>query len=165
MRIIALDPGGTTGWATVSWMSAGEFVLTWPPQFECGHVDGPDHHNKLNTLLELLCTQSTIIVYEGYNPVYRDANQVDPISLEYIGVIKRFAQERELPIVKQSSSQGKVTKKSFVKKYNLSSLSIWHPDYKHAMDAYGHALWYLINTEGAIPAKEKNRLLGMGGWK
>src|SRR3954470_11009411 len=111
-RIIAIDPGGTTGWAVWTRSGLGD-------EWNCGQIASEDHHNQLDVLLGHMHLSDYSIVCEGFNH-YRDMNQVQLISLEYIGVVKRFAQERSLPVNMQQSQQGKVG--GFVKKENLKAL-------------------------------------------
>jgi hypothetical protein len=145
-RLIALDPGGTTGWATHSWFDLrGEVTdRTW----QCGQLTG-DHHNTLDVWLGNQQVANYIIICESFQQ-YRELDSPELVSLEYIGVVKRFCQEREVHLVLQSSSQGKVGLKSFVRRQNLVRLGLWSPGQRHAMDAYGHLLTYMINHGGCL---------------
>ncbi len=165
-RIIALDPGGTTGWGTYSFNSVpvpndiGYEV--YDETFACGQLGPREHYDELYALLELMHVQDTLVVCEAFQQ-YRDRNNVDLISVEYIGVVKLFCQQRGIPIYFQASSEGKIGKSSFVRPENLKLLHLWSGGQRHAMDAYGHLLCYLLNHKGAHP-DVRLRLLTQG-WK
>jgi hypothetical protein len=152
-RIIAIDPGGTTGWATWTRTRLGN-------EWACGQIGSDDHHNQLDVLLGNQHVTDFTIVCEGFGQ-YRDMNEVNLISLEYIGVVKRFAQERFLPVNLQQSQQGKVG--GFVKRDNLLTLGLWYPSRPHAMDAYGHLLYFMLVDYG-VDQLTRNEILRQA-WK
>jgi len=142
LRIVALDPGGTTGWAT--------FTLDGSTQeWDCGQLEGP-HHNRLDQMLERFRTVEYHIVCESFE--YRNVSRAGLVldSVEYIGVMKRFCQERNVKYTMQTAAMGKVGNRTtaFVKKSNLQKLGLWSSGNIHAMDAYGHLLYYMINDVG-----------------
>lgn len=143
-RIIALDPGGTTGWATHSWFEFHGEVSD--REWHCGQLEG-DHYNSLDVLLGTQQVDKYVVVCESFQQ-YRELDSPELVSLEYIGVVKRFCQERKVPLILQSSSVGKITVKSFVRSVSLRNLGLWVPGQRHAMDAYGHLLTYMINYGG-----------------
>ena len=144
-RIVALDPGGTTGWSTIT--INDDDVLS----FNHGMLQRQQHHQQLYKLLEDLQVgvNDYEIVCESFE--YRNASRpgLELVSVEYIGVMKLFCQERNIQFHMQSASQGKVRDKptAFVKSENLKRLGLWSPSQVHAMDAYGHLLYYLINSK------------------
>lgn len=169
-RILGLDPGGTTGWATYT----AEIVPTYAEgynggfeyyeeKWDCGQLGPKDHHNQLDIFLGMQQTDRFTIVCESFD--YRNKSRAGLvlISREYIGVMKRFCQERNVEYIMQSASQGKVTKNSFTRKENLQKLGLWVPTggstMNHAMDGYGHILYYMIHNN-----IRKNELLSRG-WK
>jgi hypothetical protein len=158
-RIVALDPGGTTGWATVTIMAHQE------PVFNHGMLTSKNHHKKLFDLLLILHEgiDELTVVCESFE--YRNASRagLELVSTEYIGVMKLFCQENDITYHMQSASQGKIRDKptAFVKPDNLKRLGLWSPNQIHAMDAYGHLLYYLINY--AKTGFEKELL--QKGWK
>jgi hypothetical protein len=163
-RIIALDPGGTTGWAT---FTARRVVVSKNCRFadekwSCGQLGPQEHHNVLDQFLANQQIQETVVVCESFMH-YRDRNPVDLISVEYIGVVKRLCQAKGIRLVFQSSSQGKIGPNSFVRKSNLDTLGLWLPGRTHAMDAYGHLLHFMIYSKG-VPIIKRNELL-RAGWK
>lgn len=165
-RIIAFDPGGTTGWATFT----AERVL-WPddeptygsPTFESGHLSGNNHHQTLYQALVDSLEETTLVVCESFQFRNVDRMGTELISVEYIGVIRFFCQEFGLMLHMQTASQGKATSgHAFVKKENLVRLGLWKPghDNKDEMDAYGHLLYHMIHTSHVL----RNELL-QKGWK
>lgn len=153
-RIVSLDPGGTTGWATFT--SDGVTA-----QWLCGQLAG-QHHDRLDAMLGTFHTEEYHIVCESFE--YRNVSRAGLVldSVEYIGVMKRFCQNRGVSYTMQTASQGKVGTRpnAFVKKSNLEKLGLWSPGNIHAMDAYGHLLYYMINNIGLL----KQELLEKG-WK
>lgn len=145
-RIIGLDPGGTTGWATYSY-SADTDKFYW----DCGQLGPKKHHLELEALLEMEQVKDYTIVCESFE--YRNASRAGLVlvSNQYIGVVENFCQKRNVKLVMQTASVGKITKKSFVKKENLEKLDLWvkggGSSWSHAMDAYGHILQYMIKND------------------
>lgn len=165
-RIIALDPGGTTGWATYS---AKRTVVNSRCEFSeekwaYGQLGPSPHYDALDALLGNQHVVYYTLVVESFSQ-YRDLNPVDLIPLEYIGVIKRFAQERKLIINFQSSSQGKIGRNGFVRASNLQALDLWYPSKPHAMDAVGHLLYFMVNSKDrGVTLAKRNDILKKG-WK
>lgn len=147
--ILALDPGGTTGWATYQAEHStvpGEF--TWSDEkWNCGQLEGNNHHDALYTLLELSHTAEFHIVCESFEYRNQSRTGVVLISKEYIGVVNLFAQQRNIVgnVHYQTAAQGKVTGNSFIKKHNLQAAGLWSPGFGHAMDAYAHMLYWMIS--------------------
>ena len=143
-RIVALDPGGTTGYAMITFH---DDVV--PYSFNCGMFRSLNHHKELYDALGMWHVDDYEIVCESFE--YRNASRpgLELVSVEYIGVMKLFCQERNIQFHMQSASQGKVRDKptAFVKSENLKRLGLWSPSQVHAMDAYGHLLYYLINSK------------------
>ena len=168
-RIVALDPGGTTGWAYVDIRDDGTL------EFHHGMLESQNHHNELRDLLYgLLYNLEGHRVVEYYNIVcesfeYRNASRpgLELVSVEYIGVMKLFCQEFNIPYHMQSASQGKIRDKptAFVKPDNLKKLGLWSPNMIHAMDAYGHLLYFLINDQSKVNFAAGALHLLNKGWK
>lgn len=154
MRIVALDPGGTTGWATFH--SDAEIRLQ---HFLCGQMGPEDHHNELDAFLGMeqpATPEVYYIVCESFEYRNRARPGLDLSSCEYIGVMKRFCQERRINYTMQTAAMGK----GFVKDDNIKRLGLWSPGNKHAMDAMRHLLYFMINVD----KEHKDRLL-IQGWK
>lgn len=164
-RIIAFDPGGTTGWAT--WTDdtkADDWAI--PGIWACGQLGPESHHLELDVLLGTQQTDQFTIVTESFE--YR--NNVRPglvlDSVEYIGVMRRFCQERmkegDKALVQQTASYGK----GFVSDKNIRVLGLWYPAQKHAMDATRHLLAFMINSRyGKTVLKDVRTDLLKRGWK
>jgi hypothetical protein len=168
-RIVALDPGGTTGWATFTAshmppLEEGEPGELVNGQWTCGQIGPDDHHNLLDAMLGNFQVSEYRIVCESFEYRNRSRAGLELVSCEYIGVTKRFCQERDVPLRLQTASMGKITPNSFVKKINLERLGLWTPGYKHAMDGYGHLLYYLMHSKDHLFDTLRYDLL-QKGWK
>jgi len=159
IRIVALDPGGTTGWAT--WT---DYPLE-KDRWKCGHIGPEPHHNALDQFLGMQQTNKFVIVCESFE--YRNQSRAGLVldSCEYIGVVKRFCQERGVLLHMQTAAMGK----GFVKDNNLRALGLWSgARWKHAMDARRHLLYYMVgskNTPTSFVAPELRLGLLRDGWK
>jgi hypothetical protein len=121
-RIVALDPGGTTGWAT------------W--------TDGPQEEWSWG----LQQTQDFTLISETFDFRQHDNNRtkVNLISREYIGVAKLFAAERmSTPVVLQTPAQAK----TFVTDEKLKAMDLWVPGKVHARDALRHLITYMVRVQ------------------
>jgi len=154
-RIIALDPGGTTGWAM--WQDTTIMAgadLGWPwNHFTCGQIGPEEHHDDLYILLETQQTHPFTVVCETFEFRQSDNHRegTNLMSREYIGVAKLFVRQRsfvkdgvaQVRYVPQSPSQGK----GFVSDEKLKVMGLWVPGQKHARDALRHLVYYLVNKK------------------
>lgn len=141
-RVIAFDPGGTTGWATYTALWSPGLPIPYSYEaWHCGQL-GPDkHHAELKQLLGLQRLENYTVVCERFTD-RKTGHNVDLMAREYIGVIETYCQEEGVKLAMQMSGAAK----PFVKNANLKSLGLLEgPKWKHAMDARRHLLWYLIN--------------------
>jgi len=153
-KILAVDPGGTTGIATYSAlriMNPNTNQYEYMDESFWGTQLGPEkHHDELDMLLGMQHVENYTIVCESFEYRNRSRAGLVLVSQQYIGVIERFAQERKVQLVMQSSSVGKITKKSFVRKENLERLGLWEIGMggrlNHMADAYGHILQYMVKN-------------------
>jgi hypothetical protein len=174
-RILALDPGGVTGWATytalrmitpnslhvgqkISLPFSNDLYEYFDEEWsggQLGEFNGKKwapkkHHNDLETLLGMQHVQDFTVVCESFEYRNESPSGLVLMSREYIGVVERFCQERNVPLVMQKAAVGKVTKKSFVRKENLERLGLWvkggASTWNHMMDADGHLLQYMIRN-------------------
>jgi len=160
MRIVSIDPGGTSGWA--AWQ---EGVLDY------GHLEG-DHHKKL---FDFLCAQThclhknewadrnMVIVCERFDHVSGVA-KLD--SVEYIGVIKFFQQTYSVQLVLQSRSikPGQDKKKGWASDDKLQACSMLiRPKTKwvHANDAMRHLMYFGFHNNKAPPELRQEILKGL----
>lgn len=161
--IVALDPGGTTGWAkfqATKMIEPNGDVRYFDRQWTCGELNTNRHHQELYNMLGMFHTDIYHIVTESFE--YRNLERpgLELVSREYIGVAELYCQQRGMLLQQQGANLGKITPKSFVKKHNLVRLALWTPGWGHAMDAYGHLLYYMINRTHTL----KQELLERG-WK
>ena len=143
MKIITVDPGGTTGIAEYNTVT--EDLL----QFQIG----PDeHHDELNEYL--WASLPNVIVCERFNYQRRDLEKgvsLVLVSREYIGVCKRYVQwynrinkdNNNLQVelaMQQPSCMGLFTDRK------LKKIGVYRPAMVHANDATRH-LFYYMTTE------------------
>ena len=129
MRIMSFDPGGSTG---IAYLQDREVIGR-------EQLSG-DHHERLYG--RMVSFRPEVVVYEEFD--YRPhQDHAELVSKEYIGIIKLFCMEREIPYVGQLATIGKVTNKTvFWDSYKIKRLGLWAPNMPHAMDATGHLLYY-----------------------
>lgn len=132
--IIAIDPGNVTGYA----IQAGSNVLT-------GHLGPEEHHRDLHVLLDKHFSSDMAIVCESFQ---RRTQHTELTSIEYIGVVKLFAQSFDVRLHMQTSSQGKtfVTNDKLLKLGMLSRPATRRP-YKDINDAKRHLIKYLFDYD------------------
>jgi hypothetical protein len=147
-RLLAIDPGGTTGWATYT----AERMFCYPGKHEyynekwaSGQLTGR-HHADLELLIENQCVSEYTVICESFqhrNDPLRP--KVDNMASEYIGTVSTICERRGFNLVMQTSSMAK----GFVKDTHIKSLGLWFPGYakRHARDAQRHLLYYLCNKE------------------
>jgi hypothetical protein len=144
-RIIALDPGGTTGWATYTalWVPGIPSAFTYE-MWDCGQM-GPDkHHTQLKSWLGIQRLQRYTVVCERFDD-RATGNAVNLAAKEYIGVVEQYCEEDAVYDLKM---QMPGIAKSFSSNQNLKNLGLWKGNkWRHAMDAYRHLLWFMINGE------------------
>jgi hypothetical protein len=168
MKILAIDPGGTTGWATYD-----SNPYKNRPTWDHGELGPKEHHLDLWYLmdearpewLEPDRREPLYIIGESFQ--YRNGlDKAELISCEYIGIIKMFPYEHyAIILVWQTAAQGKVTPTSFVKRRHLERLGLWDPKQpNHAMDGYGHLIYYVING-GNPELKDLRLMLLQKGWR
>lgn len=147
-RVIAFDPGGTTGWASYTAMKKeGVKPQFWESFWDCGQLgqDKEKHGYFLRKLLNEQELEDTVIVCERFND-RQSEHAVDLVSREYIGVIETWCQEFHVPLIMQMPSYAK----GFVKDDNLRKAGVWSPRQKHAMDGYRHLIAFLVHKENRI---------------
>ena len=133
MRIISFDPGGTTGVAAYdedAWKYGGEL---WTFQ----SLGPEEHHEDLWVCLDGFKT----IVYERFNYQRRELDKGVSLrldSVEYIGVIKLFAQQNyDVTLHPQQPAD-----RLFWDDDKLRKLSLWRSS-PHERDAVRHLLTYV----------------------
>lgn len=141
--LLALDPGGTTGWARYNPITG---------EVECGHLGPEEHHLELYNLLIAtsviagLSNRKLVIICESFefrNSVNKD--KIELFSREYIGVAKLFVQcNYGVMLVFQTASSGKF----FIHDVKLKRMGWYIPTrgMTHARDALRHLSRYMVTT-------------------
>lgn len=139
-KIIAFDPGGTTGVAIAT--IRDDQV---PPKFSVNQLSQKEHHHQIEILLdaELRGITRKFVIYEAFE--YRQNSRAGLVldSREYIGIIKNWTQNNGVPVVSQSAAQGK----GFVPDNVLKQLNLYTSAYRHANDAMRHLIYFIVNNE------------------
>lgn len=142
-RVIAFDPGGTTGWASYSCLYVpGTTQKYFSEKYAMGHLGAHEHHQQLEQLLGMQRVSAYTVVCERFDDRPGGTFSVNLKAKEYIGVIEKYCAEDDVPLIRQMPA----TAKTFVKDVNLKRLDLFYgKKWKHAMDAERHLLWYLVN--------------------
>lgn len=152
--IIALDPGGTTGWASLSFEPSKPLrggyegdISHLDPLWNVGQMGPNEHHKQLYNFLEERDNGDLSVVCESFE--FRQGKQREGINLmsrEYIGLVKLFRDDRRVPTFFQTAAQAKM----FVTDEKIKALDLWWPGKKHAMDAMRHLVTYLVQKERRV---------------
>lgn len=153
MIILALDPGGTTGWAKCtleevpdSIDAAGNLHVKRRGVFSWGQMGPHSHHLELQALLETAMseTQELHLVTESFQFRQFDGNRtgVVLVSVEYIGVARLFALQHPDRVL--FTQQTPAEAKGFVTDVKIKKLDLWTPGLPHAMDAMRHLIYYQV---------------------
>ena len=133
MRLVALDPGGTTG----TCLAVDGLVRAR------GQIAGC-HHKHLYHALEAFMPDR--IVCEGFT-FRQSKDQIVLDSVEYIGVTKLYCQDKNVPYIEQTSAQGKASSENvFWNMDKLKAVGLWLEGQPHANDATSHMLYYMTFT-------------------
>lgn len=155
-RVIALDPGGSTGWGTytATRMEAGKGKYEYyDEKWACGTLGPDEHHKDLYELLEMQRVQNYTVVSESFEFRQNDGDRtgIELISREYIGVAKVYCAIEDIRFVKQTAAMAKkfIPDKGPMANKHLRVMGLWVPgrENRHAMDAYRHLVYYLVNKE------------------
>lgn len=134
MRIVGLDPGGTTGVAV--------FDLNEDSWSQNRMQLGPEeHHEELYEWLKEL--RPDLIIYESFEYRTRQRDNLVLVSVEYIGVIKLFCSVTKTKSKPQTAAYGK----AFWSNDKIAQLALWTANMPHAMDATRHVLQYISFTQ------------------
>lgn len=141
MRVLAVDPGGTTGWAfrddrgEVRWgqvpggLEGFVDTMTFGSDFEASSVFEPVHYNT-----------PTVLVIERYTIQERTtkfSRQMD--APEIIGHLKGLARKLDIEVVMQQPAQAK----RLFTDDRLRQFGWWAKGEEHARDALRHLGYYL----------------------
>lgn len=126
MKVLAVDPGGTTGWATYDdgTVQRGQFP---------GGIDGID-------TLMIMALTSDVVVIEKYTiggRTVKFSRQTD--ALEITGALKWYARRSGIEVVMQQPAEAK---RLFTDE-RLRAHGWWAVGEEHARDALRHMGFYL----------------------
>jgi hypothetical protein len=146
VRILSIDPGGTTGYAS----------LDESDVYRVGMIGPGDHHARL---WALLCAQDPdLLICEAFNYQRRELDkgvQLELVSKEYIGVCKLYVETapRGLTIQYYEPPPGQF-KKLVTRKW-LEAATLWDPkNAPHGMDALAQLIHYQVtrmNRKDLVP--------------
>jgi hypothetical protein len=161
-RLLAFDPGGTTGWASVDYSDPTS--QNKPPtqldqlNFDAGQIGPHEHHKELHTFLHTQYIRTIISEKINFYIVYEDfqfrqhaskdktKTKVELISCEYIGIIKLFVQQFAVPlkVYSASAAKGILPDKGPQANVKLQQLGLYRPGNPHSNDATRHLLRHLV---------------------
>ena len=149
LRLLALDPGATTGWAIFTKGAVGE-----------RYTSGQVAQDKVWDLLQTARWGQNgpidlTIICESFQ--HRQLPKVDLSPVEVIGVVKEWARQNKVEIVWQTPAQGK----AFWDDNRLAKLDLLRKpktNWRHANDAMRHILWYLGFGKGVRIGEAGNLL-------
>jgi hypothetical protein len=146
VRIFAADPGGVTGWSLFKatqreWSKVGADVpLLY--RIDYGTCGPHQHHAELEDQLTALLPLD-LIICERFESRNNDFALL--ISLEYIGVVKAFAQRHKIKIVLQGSSEAKRFTTN-IKLRRLGWLLSPQKEMKDVNDSERHVVFWVCNS-------------------
>lgn len=130
VRILACDPGKTTGWANLTWMDEHGGV----PVYNAGELPAWEYADWVAKML----TPQDLLVCEAYVITPKTAKlsqQTEP--LELIGALRWLCRDRHATFQLQKASDAK----SFDPRgEKLKQLDMWPTSSDHAQDAARHLL-------------------------
>ncbi len=144
LRVLAVDPGGTTGMAWWGYRPAGESV---------SFTEEPDRFHLYD---RVRVARPDVIICENFVP-RSGALTFQPEALRIIGYLEGWAQENGVEFVLQTPAQAK----SFATQAKLKAVGWWPKGLGHAQDAARHLLVYLCtNPRGRLLDEDRTvRLL------
>lgn len=159
ISIMGVDPGGTTGWARLNITTGGSQETLWSQgkaYWDSGELDYPDHHLALDRLLSTKLRpvrhpHALTLICEGFDNRANPAAQL--ISLEYIGVCKRWAQQRPHIVTLYPSPP----EKEWASDKKLKALDLYEPGHKDINDAKRHIVSYVCTKMRYYPMLEQLR--------
>lgn len=142
-KIMAIDPGGTTG---IAYLQNRKVVGR--EEIGPNGTNTPQHRDTCHEMLlkAINSFNPDYILFEQFD--YRPhMDHADLISCEYIGIFKLWSIQNDKPWVAQPSRVGKVTSKTvFWNARKLKAVGLWLPNMGHAMDATSHLLYHWTST-------------------
>lgn len=141
MRILAVDPGPTTGFALFdSDGMQGPNPHCW---FEPLDTNDEPHTNLWNIINDF---NVDVLVVERFEFRQSDAqtrSKIDYRAGEYVGVCCLWAQQEGIKLVLQQAAQAK----AFWMDDKIKQLTLWRPEaFPHGIDALRHLMYYVTFT-------------------
>jgi hypothetical protein len=138
-RVLALDPGETTGWALFA-----EGLLV-----ECGQWDTMNPADLADDVVEVwnLYTGLEHLVYEEYRIRGNRAKEhvgSEVLTIQHIGAVKVVSSELGLPLTKQTAGMAK----GFATDTKLRRWGLWQTGLRHSNDAIRHQVYYHLFNAG-----------------
>jgi len=134
-KVIALDPGGTTGYA---WAEINDGKVT-----DFGGGQGQLTEGSLHAMLSAICPSA--IVAESFEFRQRQRDGLVLVSRNLLGVSRLWAELRDVPHTEQSAAQGK----AFFTDQKLRAVGAYTRGSPHKNDATRHLLYWLTFSKGA----------------
>ncbi len=150
MKILGLDPGGTTGWALVERLGPRE-ILT----LQMGEVKEPDFYEFLENWTLLLEPKSLVVVEEfTARPGFTDGRWTKLPVAELVGMCRLRTKQLDCHLIKTQPSMLNIGYKAAgltrKKSKNTGKNAVYRGD---AFDATAHA-WY-VATRGFTSAMKE----------
>jgi len=147
MKIMAFDPGVTTGIAIYDSKS--------PDEFTTGEATSAFQPENLFLIWNELDQQEPDrVVYEKFTPPAATRHRVELFPVQVIGVIRLYA---HLNVVDEYSHTASMAK-GFWTDEKIKRLDLWVPSQGHGMDALRHLLYHITVTMNDRTWVEKIRL-------
>ena len=140
MRLLALDPGRTVGWAAFDKGASGE-------RYHSGQVKDDQVWHLLESS-KLNLKGLDLLIVESFK--YRQLPKADLTPVEVIGIVKEWARQFQVDVTWQTPSQAKF----FFTDDRIKKLGLYQPGKPHAMDAMRHLLYYLGFGKGVVLGEE-----------
>lgn len=140
MRVLAVDPGPTTGFAFFK----NDIFQTWQTRYPPSRA-----HSDLYNDIHIMLGDIDIIIVEKFEfRKDKERDNINYVAAELVGVVKLYAQRSErIRLVEQSSSL--IGKTAFWSDDNqrVKRLRLYDPKASpHGMDALRHLLYFLTFT-------------------
>lgn len=132
MKLLSLDPGGTTGITTKE-----------DNRFRSYHLTTSGYRNTHLFLYNHLTEENPdLVIYEVFQ-FRQGMNKAEFIGIEMIGVIELWGQINNKLVTRINPSDGK----GFWGDSKIKALGLWVPNLKHGMDATRIMLTYLMKND------------------